>query len=172
MEYLLDEAFVHGHNVFFVHKGHLQVDLGEFRLTVGPKVLITEAAGNLHIAVIAREHQQLLVELGRLGQGIELAGVYTGGHQIVTGAFGGGLDEHRGFDLHKTVLVEVVTGDLDNAVAGHQSLLHGAAAQVQIAVLEAQLLLDVGIVDDLERRGLGSLPVPADRSLRSPPHRS
>ena len=44
MEYLLDEAFVHGHNIFFVHKGHLDVDLGEFRLTVSPEVLITEAA--------------------------------------------------------------------------------------------------------------------------------
>ena len=54
VEDVLDEALVHGHDIFFIHKGHLDVDLGKFGLAVGTEVLIAEAAGDLHIAVVSR----------------------------------------------------------------------------------------------------------------------
>ena len=41
----------------------LDVDLGELRLPVGPQVLVPETAGDLEVPVVARDHQQLLVDL-------------------------------------------------------------------------------------------------------------
>ena len=67
-----------GHDVVVVDERHLDVELGELRLPVGAEVLVAEAAGDLEIAVEARDHQELLVELGRLGQGVEMAGVNAG----------------------------------------------------------------------------------------------
>ncbi len=153
-EHPLQEALLDGHHVVLVDKGHLQVDLGELGLAVGPQVLVPEAAGDLHIAVKAGEHQQLLILLGGLGQGVELAGVDPGGHQIVPGALGGGLGEHGGLDLVEALLVEVVPGDLGDLVAGGDHLLHVRAAQVQIAVLQAQHIVGLGVLHDLKGRGL------------------
>ena len=151
----LQEALLDAHHVVLVDEGHLQVDLGELRLTVCAQVLVTEAAGDLHIAVKAGQHQQLLVLLGGLGQSIELAGVDTGGDQIVTGALGGGLGEHGGLDLQKTLLVEVVPADLGHLVTGGDSVLHVGAAQVQIAVLQTQHVVGLGVLYDLKGRSLG-----------------
>ena len=41
------------HDVGFLHEGHLDVHLREFRLTVGAQVLVAEAAGNLVVALDA-----------------------------------------------------------------------------------------------------------------------
>ena len=65
----------------------LEIDLGELRLAVGAKVLVAEAARDLEIAVVPRHHQQLLVDLGRLRQRVELARVDAAGHEIVARAF-------------------------------------------------------------------------------------
>ncbi len=82
-------AFADVHEVFLAHKGHFHIDLGELRLAVGPQILVPEAAHDLIVAVETGYHQQLLEQLGRLGQGVELAGIDTAGHQIVPGAFRG-----------------------------------------------------------------------------------
>ena len=153
-EHPLQEALLYIHHVVLVDKGHLQVDLGELGLSVCPQVLIPEAAGDLHIAVKAGEHQQLLILLRGLGQGVELAGVDPGGDQIVPGALGGGLGEHGGLDLVEALLVEVVPGDFRDLVAGGDHLLHVGAAQVQIAVLQAQHIVGLGVLHDLEGGGL------------------
>ncbi len=68
LEYALEEALVYCDNVVLIHEGHLKVDLGELRLTVGTQVLVTEAAGNLDVAVHAGEHEQLLEQLRDWGR--------------------------------------------------------------------------------------------------------
>ena len=142
------------HDLVLVEEGHLQVDLGELGLTVSPQVLVPEAPGNLEIAVKAGQHQQLLILLGGLGQGVELAGVDAAGHQIVPGALGGGLGEDGGLDLQEPVLVKVVPGDLGDLVPGGDGLLHLRAAQIQIAILQAQHVVGLGVLHDLKGRGL------------------
>ena len=153
-EHPLQEALLDLHHVVLVDEGHLQVDLGELRLAVGPQILVPEAAGDLHIAVKAGQHQQLLVLLGGLGQGIELAWMDAGGDQIVPGAFGGGFGQHGGLDLQKALLVEIVPGHLGHLVAGGDGMLHIRAAQVQIAVLQAEHVVGLGVLHDLKGRGL------------------
>ncbi len=45
------------------HERHLEVDLGELRLPVGPEVLVPEAPDELEVPLHAADHQQLLEQL-------------------------------------------------------------------------------------------------------------
>ena len=155
LEYPLQEALLDLHHVILVDEGHLQVDLGELGLAIGPQILVPEAAGDLHIAVKAGQHQQLLVLLGGLGQGIKFARMDAGGDQIIPGALGGGLGQHGGLDLQEALLVKVVPGHFGHLVAGGDGMLHIRAAQVQIAVLQAEHIVGLGVLHDLKGRGLG-----------------
>ena len=80
--------------------------------------------------------------------------MHAGRHEVVARALGRGLGQHRGLDLDKALLVKVVAGYLRDTVAQHQVLLHGRAAQVKVAVLEAHLIADLLGVVDLKRGGL------------------
>lgn len=148
------KALAHGDDVLHVHKGHFKVDLGKFGLTVGTQILVAEAAGNLHIAVKAGNHGQLLVNLRRLGKSIEFALVYAARNKKIAGALGGGFYEHGGLDFYKSVFVEVVPCDLGDAVAHENVFLKVGTAQVEIAVFKAKFFLDVGVFDNFKGWGL------------------
>src|SRR5450759_3084531 len=66
-EQTLDQA----EDVLLVAERHLDVQLCELRLSVGPQVLVTKAARDLVVALHAGHHQQLLQHLRRLRQRIE-----------------------------------------------------------------------------------------------------
>ena len=68
---LLQQTLIDVQHLVHVHKGQLHVDLGELRLSVRPQILVPVAAGDLEIAVITRAHEQLLEQLGRLGQRVK-----------------------------------------------------------------------------------------------------
>ena len=152
------ELVEHRHHVVLVHEGHLDVDLREFRLTVGAEVFVAEALRNLEVAVHAGDHQKLLVLLRRLREGVELARVHTARHQVVAGAFRSGLAEHRRFDVFKTVSVEEVVHGLEEAALEQQLLLDPRTAEVQVTVLQAQVVVFLALfvrVVDGERGGKG-----------------
>lgn len=98
-----EELFVHIHDVVLGHVGHLEVDLGELRLSVGAEILVTEAARDLEVSVKSGEHQKLLVELRRLRQSVELAVMYAARHEVVTRTLRRRLDEARGLDVDEAV---------------------------------------------------------------------
>ena len=76
-----------GEHIVLGGKGHLHIQLIELTgAAVAAGVLVAEAGCDLEIAVKAGGHQKLLELLGRLGQGIELAGMLACRHQIVAGA--------------------------------------------------------------------------------------
>ena len=152
----MDKPFAHREDILHIDKGHLQVDLGEFRLAVGPQILVPKAAGKLDVFVKARDHQELLVHLGGLGQRVERALVHPGGDDVVPGPFGGRLDHHRGVDLDKAFIREKLVGNSGDLRPFDQVLLQLAAAEVKVAVAKPQLLVGVGLVGDMERRGLGA----------------
>ena len=60
-------------DVVAVPERPFQVQLGELELTVSSEVLVPVAAGDLEIPLDPGDHQQLLEELGGLGQGVELS---------------------------------------------------------------------------------------------------
>ena len=142
--------------ILHVHKGHLQVDLGEFRLPVSPQVLVPEAAGELHGAVEARNHGQLLIDLRRLGQGIKLPPVQAGGDEKIPGAFGGGFDKHGGFDLQEALAVEIIPCGFGDLMPHPQIPLQLGTPQIEVAVFQPGRLGRVAVLDDLEGRCLGT----------------
>ena len=150
----LQKALGDGDDVVLADEGHLDVDLRELGLPVGAQILVAEAAGDLEIAVKARHHQQLLVELGRLGQRIELAGMHAAGYEIVARALGRGLDEVGRLDVDKAVLRIVVTRDLGDLRAREDVLLDVGAAQVEIAIGQAKLGADIAVLLNRKRRRL------------------
>ena len=124
----------HGLDIFRVDEAHFHVKLGKFRLAGGTAILVAEAAGHLIVLVQSGEHQQLLVDLRALRQGIEGARLDAGGHQIVARAFGGGLAQNGRFHLDKALLVHVVAQEFDDLVPEKQHVLHAGTAQVQVPV--------------------------------------
>ncbi len=134
-----------------VHERGLDIELGEFRLPVGAQVFIPEAAHDLVIAIEAGHHQQLLEQLRRLRQGEKRAGLGAARHQVVARAFRRRPGQHRGFDLEKAVAIEKAAQDRGHPGAQPQVVLHGRAAQIDVAVAQARLVLHVFLVE-LERR--------------------
>ena len=141
-------------DILLVDEGELHIHLRELGLAVGAQVLVAEAPRDLIVSVDAGDHQELLKDLRRLGQRVEFPLVHPAGHEVVARALGGGLDEGGRLDLEEAVSVVVVVRRLDDLMAHQNGVLHLAAAQVEVAVFEPQLLLDVGLVGDLKGRGL------------------
>jgi len=117
LEHTLHKALADLQNILHRDEGHLQVDLGEFRLAVSAQILVAEAAGNLHITVKARHHGKLLVKLRRLRQGVKAALVDAARHQKIASALRSRADQHRGLDFDEAVFVKIVAGDLGYLVA-------------------------------------------------------
>lgn len=87
------------------NEGHFEIDLGKFRLSVLPAVLVAEALCDLEVAVdAAGADEHLLWLLGRLCERIyEGGGVRggAGGDEELAGTLGGRAQEGRGLDLCK-----------------------------------------------------------------------
>ena len=94
-----EESFDDGEDDFGAREGDLQVDLGELGLTVGAQVFVAEAARDLEVLVEAGDHEDLLEDLRRLRQRVELAGMNAAGDEVVARAFGRGARHEGRFDL-------------------------------------------------------------------------
>ena len=150
-----DQTFVEGQDLLLVQEAHLHVQLGELRLAIGPQVFVAEAAGDLVIALQAAHHQQLLEQLGRLGQGKPLATAHPARHQVVAGAFGGGAGEDRRFHLDEAALLKELADRSGGLVAEPQVAIHALPAQIQIAMPQPQLFAGVLLV--VHRHGEGEV---------------
>ncbi|MNC84711.1 hypothetical protein D3C83_02720 [compost metagenome] len=78
--------------------------------------------------------------------------MHARGHQVVARAFRRRARQHRGFDVDEALPVEKVAHRHRRAVAQPQVLLHGRAAQVEHAVLEAHRFRQVVVVHLEHRR--------------------
>ena len=94
---------------------------------------------------------------GTLRQRVDVARLEARGHDEVAGALGRGLDEERRLDLDEARrVVDVADRPAPAATASQEALLERLPAQVEVAVLEAQRLVDLGVgLVDRERRRLG-----------------
>src|SRR3989449_10630002 len=88
-------------HVFHPDERRLEVELRELRLAVIAQILVPEATRQLEVAVEAGHHEQLLVDLGRLRQGVKLPRVYPRRHEVVARTLRGRLGQDRGLDLEK-----------------------------------------------------------------------
>jgi nitrate reductase NapAB chaperone NapD len=154
-EQVADQRFHQRHERVFVHEGGFDIQLGEFRLSVGAQVFVAEAARDLVVAVEARHHQDLLEQLRRLRQREELARMRAARHDVVARAFRRGARQHRRLDVDEAVAVEEGAHGLRDLVAQPQALRHLLAAQVEVAVAQAQFFGDFLVV--MEGRRLGGV---------------
>ena len=63
---ILQDLFCNGDDVVLVDEAHLNIKLGELRLTIRTEVFVTIAACNLEVAFHSGNHQHLLEKLRRL----------------------------------------------------------------------------------------------------------
>ena len=150
----LEEALDEGLDFGFGDEGGFEVDLSELGLAVGAEVFVAEAASDLEIFFEAADLEQLFVLLWGLGEGVEVARVESCRDEEVACALWGGVGEDGGFDFEEAVFVEEVAGGLGDSVAQFEVVGHFCAAQVEVAVGEAEVLVgDLGI--ERERGDLG-----------------
>ncbi len=148
----------HGEHVILVHERHLEVELRELGLPIVAQVLVAQAAGDLEVAVEARHHQDLLVELRRLRQRVELALAHPARRQVVARPLRRRSRQDGGLDLDEIQPVERVADRLKDPVPRAKAALNLGPPQIQVAVAEPQLFggqLFVGAVGHRDGRGLG-----------------
>ncbi len=152
-----DDLLAERDDVVLRDERHLDVELGELRLAVGAEVLVAVAAGDLVVPLHARHHQQLLEQLRGLRQRIPGAGLQADRDQEVARALRRRPGQGRRLDLVEVVRVQHLTGDLVRPAAQAQRLRRAGAAQVEVAVLQADVVGRGDRVVDRQRqrRGLG-----------------
>ncbi len=138
-------------------KAHLKVNLRELRLPVGAHVLIAQAPGDLKVPVAAGDHQQLLEDLRRLRERVEVAGADAAGHEVVSRALRGRPEQERRLDLEEALIGEELARGAGGLVTDAQVPLHPRRAEVKVAVLQPHLLIHLSLVLPCERRRLGGV---------------
>ena len=88
-------------DVLLLHEGHLDVELGELRLPVGPEVLVAVAPRDLEVLLQSGDHQQLLEQLRGLRQCVPVTRLQAHRHQEVAGTFGRRARQGRRLHLHE-----------------------------------------------------------------------
>ena len=102
----------------------------------------------------SRKH---LATLRGLRQRVEVAGLGAGRHEEVARALGRGLEERRGLHLEELAVVQRLA-QREGEVGAHLEVgRHARAAQVEVAVAQADVLGGVHVVLDLEGRRLGGV---------------
>src|SRR5712692_3575012 len=139
-------------DVLLVDKGHLDVELGKLQTPVGAQVLVAKAPGDLKVALDPGNHEKLLVLLRRLRQRVEATRVDPTRDDELAGATGRLFRQDGRFDLEKLAVAEPLAEETYRLVANLEIPLHRLPTQVQVAVLEAQVLVDLGRLVDRERR--------------------
>ena len=147
-----DQLFHQGADFNFVQEAGFNIHLGEFRLTIGTEVFVTEALNDLVVAVKACAHQHLFEELGGLRQSVEVAVVNTRGNQIVAGAFRGALGEHRSFDVDEAVLIKETAESHCSFVAELHVALHRQTTKVEHTISQTCGFGEVFVIKQEGRR--------------------
>jgi hypothetical protein len=139
------------------NEAHFQVELVELaRQAVGARVLIAEARRDLEVAVETGDHQQLLVLLRRLRKRVELAWMDAAGNQEVARALGRRGCQDRCGIFGKTSIFHAIAHIADDLGAGHDVGVQRLAAQIEEAVLEANVLGILLLAGDRHRQFLGA----------------
>src|SRR3989338_3135371 len=163
------EFFIKIHHILPLHIGHLKVKLREFRLTVSARVFVAETARNLEILLKARNHEKLLILLGRLRKRVKESLLAARRHDKVACAFRRIFGKLWRFNFNKSLPVQVIANKFNDLMAQSQVLLHARAAQVQVPIFEAAFLADVvAIAAHFYWRGFGFVYDGNGKSLKLP----
>src|SRR5215472_1016122 len=104
-------------NILLPRERHFEIELSEFGLAVGAQVFVAEAAHDLKITIHPGDHQDLLENLRRLRQRVELPVVNAARHKVIARALRSRTREHGRLDLEKAQLVESLANLENDAMA-------------------------------------------------------
>src|SRR5215831_6427360 len=111
---------------------HFQIELVKFtRRTIGARILVAEAGGDLEVAVEARNHDQLLELLRRLRQRVEFSRMQPQRHEIIARALGRGRGQDRRLELEEALLLHAPPDGIDDRTAHHDVSVQPLAAQIE-----------------------------------------
>jgi hypothetical protein len=133
---LLEHAMEHGfdrcENILLRDEAHLEVELIELAgAAVRPARFVTEAWRDLEIAVEARDHDELLELLRRLGKRVELPRMQPRRHEEVARAFGRGRGQDRRLKLEEALRHHAPADRLDHLRPQHDVLVEALARQIE-----------------------------------------
>ena len=142
---LLEHAVQHRldrrEHVLLGDERHFEIELVELaRRTVGPRILVAEARGDLEVAVEAGHHDELLELLRGLRQGVEFARMDAARHQEVAGAFGRARGEDRCLEFGEPLLDHAPADAGDDGGAQHDVAVHLLAAEIEETVAKPGIL--------------------------------
>ena len=148
-----DAGLHHVQHVLALDERHLEVELPELELAVGAKILVPPARCDLVVPVHPADHAELLEQLRRLGEGVELPGLQPHRREEVARALGRAAGHARRPDVDEAALVHDAANRRDRGVVEPEVPLHPVGPHVEPAVAEAQGLVDVLLVElERERR--------------------
>jgi len=156
-EDLLHDPFHQSEQGLGLGKRQLDIDLRELGLPVGPRILVPEALGDLEVPVVPCDHQELLVNLRRLGQGVEVSRAHPRRDQVLARTLGGAARQDRRLDLQESARVEVAAHGKQDPVPRLDDTLQPRAAQIQVTMAQPHLLRDARLVAQRERQGVRSI---------------
>ena len=148
------QTFHQREEAFLLGKRHLDVQLGEFGLTVRTEIFVAKTAHHLKVLLESGHHQELLEQLRRLRQRIELSVGQPARHQIIAGSFGRRFGQVRGLYFPETRTTHVVPNSHHHAVSQMKVLLHLVAPEVQVTVFQSQIFRSRYVVFDRKRHRL------------------
>src|SRR3989475_584579 len=100
LEHAVEDRLDRREHVLLGDERHLEVELVELaRRPIGAAVLVTEARGDLEVAIEPGDHEELLELLRRLRQRVELPRVDTARQRVVARTLGGARREDRRLEL-------------------------------------------------------------------------
>ena len=145
----------HFENVLTGRERELEVELPELELPVGAKILVPPGRRDLVVAVEPADHEGLLEELRRLREREELPRLQTYRNEEVARTFRCAECHRRRPDVDEALLFHRTADRGDDGRGEAKVALHAVAAQVEVAVAQADRLLDALVVE-LERQRLGA----------------
>ncbi len=92
-------------DVVLVDEARLHVELGELELSIRAQVLVTHASRDLVVTIEAADHEELLGDLGTLGQDVELTGLQPRRHDELARTLRRRRPEQRRLDLAEALRV-------------------------------------------------------------------
>ena len=138
------------HDIFLADKCHLHINLRKLRLTICTEVLVAETLSNLVVALNTANHQQLLQQLWRLWQCVEVPALHPGWNQEVTSSLRSRFKQRWSLYLGKVTLMECLTKRKSKIRTHTKILCHLWTAQVNVAISQAKVLVNINVVLNLE----------------------
>ena len=156
LEHARDDGLHRREHVVLLDEAHLDVELVELAgQAVGTRILVAKAGCDLEVAVEARDHQQLLVLLRRLRQGVELARMHARRHQEIARAFRRRGGENGRRELVEARVVHAIADRARDRQPLHDDGVQRLAPQIEEAIGQADVFGVVGLTEHRQRQLLG-----------------